>query len=107
MSRPYELTLLVFDHDQSQFDEIVHAVRDLGFEAYADHIGERIVFNSEGFNMNIGNTEAKTAKEIQEAVWKANGKFCQVHVGLIDLDAGQGQFLGDAAAYDAWASKNA
>jgi len=63
MSRCYELTIVVDKYDDTKYKEIVDAVKDLGYDADADFMDNRILFNSETININAGRTEDEISSE--------------------------------------------
>ena len=106
MSRCYEMTIRVTGHFFGRYSEIVDAVADLGYEADNDistlektHI---IQFCSETINITAGHSDKSVSREIVEAIWKANGAFCKVYVGMRDLDADFPQYSGSKETFDEW-----
>ncbi len=103
MSRCYEITISVTQHDQDKCEQIVEAVRGEGLEADPDSDGEAgIIFHSEVINVNIGHTDQETARDVVEAIWEANGAWCQVNVSMRDLDADTPVHSWDETEYAEW-----
>jgi hypothetical protein len=102
MSRMYAMTIMVDGHDKSRYEAIVDAVVSLGYDADADLIGAQIVFSSEVINLGGGCSDEAAAKEIHQAIWAANGAFCDVQVGMRDLDAEIPTYLGSESQYEEW-----
>lgn len=99
MSRCYELTIVVNDYEDSNYEAIVDAIKGLGYDGDADVIGREIIVNSEVVNLCSGRTEEEASSEIHRAIWKANGGFCAVHVGLRCLDNDIPYFSGTKEDY--------
>jgi len=106
MSRNYEITVEVEDHDRTKVDEIIEAVASLGYDAevYSSECdlakqGDKFRFETEVISISATWTEEGTAAEIHRAVWDANGAFCTVHVLLLDLDQDTPRYTGDESDY--------
>lgn len=103
MSRCYEITISVTRHNEARYEQIVDAVRNEGLEADADSFGEKgIVFNSKVINVCAGKSAQLAAREIVEAIWEANGAWCQVNVSMRDLDASTPVHSWDETEYAEW-----
>ena len=102
MSRCYEMTIWVREHNADRLEAIVAAVSDLGYEADGDVQGDVFQFCSETINIAAGHSDESVAREVVEAIWEANGAFCKVHVGMRDLDADFPSYLWDEASFDKW-----
>ncbi len=102
MSRCYEMTILVQEHNADRIEEIVDAVSGLDYEADGDAQGDVFQFCSETINIAAGHSDESVAREVVEAIWEANGAFCKVQVGMRDLDADFPSYLWDEAAFDKW-----
>ncbi len=105
MSRSYEVTILVEEHDREKIEAIGDAVRDLEYEADPNQIGSQLIFDSETINVAAGHTDEDIATEIAHAIWAANGAWCRVRIGMRDLDANVPEYSLDQAAHDDWALK--
>jgi len=102
MSRCYEMTISVREHNVDRVEEIVDAVSGLGYEAEGDTMGNMFLFCPEPVKVTIGNSEESVAREVAEAIWEANGAFCKVDVGMRDLDADFPSYAWDEASFDKW-----
>ena len=102
MSRCYEMTISVREHNDDRFEKIVDAVSGLGYEADCDVCGDVIQFCSETINIAAGQSDESVAREVVEAIWEANGAFCKVHVGMRDVDADFPSYSWDEASFDKW-----
>ena len=102
MSRCYEMTISVQEHNADRVEEIVDAVSGLGYEADSDALGDVFQFYSETINIAAGHSDESVAREVVEAIWEANGAFCKVHVGMRDLDADFPSYSWDEASFDKW-----
>lgn len=104
MSRCYEITITVTQHDQDKYEQIVDAVRNEGLGADADFFESRgeIFFNSEVKTIVGVFTDQEFAREIVEAIWEANGAWCQVNVRMRDLDADTPVHSWDETEYAEW-----
>lgn len=103
MSRCCEVTINIRGHDIDRSEKIIDALIDLGYEAYNDTMGDRLPIDSEVINIPSMCSDESVAREIVEAVWKANKAFCKVDVGIRDLDAIP-NFWWDEASFDKWHS---
>ena len=99
MSRCCELMVVVDGYDDTKYEEIVDAVKDLGYDGYVDAIGSLIVFNSETINICAGRLDEEVASELHQAIWRANGDFCAVRVGMRDLEEDRPYFSGTKEEY--------
>jgi len=102
MSRCCEITITVGDYDDKYFGAITGAVVKLGYIEGYERIRKTIHFCSEVINIPAGLSEESVAREIVEAIWKANGAFCEVQVEIRDLDADTPCYSWDEAAFDAF-----
>ena len=104
MSRCYEMTISVREHNADRLEEIVDAVSDLdfGFEAEINNDVDTIQFCLETINIAAGHSDESVAREVVEAIWEANGTFCKVDVGMRDLDADFPSYSWDEASFDKW-----
>ncbi len=116
MSRCYELTIRLTEHNEDKVEAIVEAVKSLGYAANVDSYGgtkgitfgddhgrpPEILFDSETVNLHGGTTEEDAARAIAEAIWTANGAWCTPQVGMRDLDADCPQYVWGEDAYDEW-----
>ena len=102
MSRCYEMTILVQEHNADRIEAIVDAVSGLDYEADGDVQGDVFQFCSETINIAAGHSDKSVAREVVEAIWEANGAFCKVQVGMRDLDANLPYYSWDEASFDKW-----
>lgn len=116
MSRCYEITIRVTEHNEAKAEAIVEAVKALGLEADADFYGgaegvafggaagkpPEIVFNSETINLHGATSETENAREVVEAIWTANGAWCNVVVTMRDLDADVPGYGWGESNYNEW-----
>ena len=102
MSRCYEMTISVQEHNADRVEEIVDAVSGLGYEADGDAQGGVFQFYSETINIAAGHSDESVAREVVEAIWEANGAFCKAHVGMRDVDADFPSYSWDEASFDKW-----
>ena len=102
MSRRYEMTISVREYNADRFERIVDAVSGLCYEADCDICGDVIQFCSEIINIAAGHSDESVAREVVETIWEANGAFCEVDVGMRDLDADFPSHSWDEASFDEW-----
>lgn len=103
MSRCCEITISVFGFDADRCQEIVDAVGGLGYDPTFSEISKgQIQFCPEVINISSGHSEESVAREIVEAIWKANSAFCTIHVKIRDLDINIPQYSWDKVSFDEW-----
>jgi len=100
MSHSYEMTIMVTEHQDAKFEAIRDAVAGLGYDTDPDHIGSQILFPSETINITAGHDDEAVAADVTRAIWKANGAWCRVDVGMRDLDADVPNYVLDPSVYD-------
>lgn len=102
MGRCYEMTIFVQGQNDDRIEEIIDAVSDLGYEADGDSRRGMFQFYTEVINIAAWDTKQSLAREIVEAIWEANGAFCEVDVELRDLEAGVPSYSWDEVSFDEW-----
>lgn len=108
MSRCYEMRITVGEHRSSKTAAIIDAVAALGYDVIdADNesppgrsTGKRISFGTETITVVGGQTDEDVAREVHEAIWKANDGFCVVNVMMRDMDAEVPCYTGTEHEYE-------
>ena len=83
MSRHYEMHILVKGFKDET--EITMAVEDEWNIADSWEEDSGVLFMGEG-NLTAGEGEEEFARRVRNAVWKANGEYCEVEIKCIYLD---------------------
>lgn len=85
MSRHYEMHVLVKGFDKTREDDIDTAIQDVwGMQDSWDEDGGHL-WSGDG-TLGQGMLEEEFARRMRNAVWEANGAFCEVEVRCIYLD---------------------
>lgn len=85
MSRYYEMQIHVNDNNSERDAEICAAVEDEWNVSDSWEQDGGTVFCGQG-NLCGGESPSEFTKRVAQAVWKANGGYCEVSVTAIDLD---------------------
>jgi len=115
-ARPlYEISVVVERYNTERRDEIldavdeqfIHGISDfdnLDYEPSCDDSGEgsdaKLYINEQEITLAAGCSVEQTAQKLHQAIWRSNGAFCVVHVGMRSLDAPPPFYTGTMEAYD-------
>lgn len=86
MSRYYEISVDISNFDDEKRHDIIEAAQnEWDFEDFECFVEERLFSANRGY-LSGGESEEEFAACLTEAIWKANGKFCNVNVTATFLE---------------------
>ena len=86
MSRYYRMSVRVEEYDPERQPAIEAAIQNAwGFDEVNEHDGILAACGDD--SLSGGETEEAFTERLAKAIWKANGRFCQVQVNATYLEA--------------------